>query len=93
MVKIQVKQLIWDDWNTNHIQKHQVTIEEVELAIGTQTKTLRTYQKRFLILGRSGKKLLTVVLAQEKNKKYYVVTARDMSQKERRYYREQNTKV
>jgi len=88
MVEVKVKQLIWDDWNVNHIKKHKVRLEEVEKAVSSKNKTLKSYKNRLLVLGRAGKRLLTVVLAPEKGKKHYVITARDMSKKERRYYRE-----
>ena len=29
MTKIIVKQLVWDEWNLEHIKKHQVTKEEI----------------------------------------------------------------
>ena len=90
MVEVIVEYLIWDDWNINHIKKHQVKVEEVRETVKSKTKTLKSYQKRILILGRTEKKrLLTVVLAKEKKNNYYVVTARDMSRKERRYYHDQ----
>lgn len=86
MVKVRVNQLIWDDWNINHIKKHSVKPNEVEKTLKSKIKTLKSYKERLLVLGRCGKRLLTIVLAKEKNNKYYVVTARDMSKKERRYY-------
>ena len=90
MVTVEVRQLVWDNWNINHIKKHKVKPEEVEQAIESKTKTLESYQKRLLVLEQTNKKrLLTFVLELVENKKYYLVTARDMSRKERRYYNEQ----
>ena len=90
MVIVEARQLFWDNWNINHIKKHKVKPEEVEQAIESKTKTLESYQKRLLVLGQTkSKRLLTVVLAPEKNNKYYLITARDMNRKERRYYNEQ----
>lgn len=87
MAEAVVKNLIWDDWNVKHIKKHKVKSEEVVQAVKSKTKTLKSYRQRMLILGRTEKKrLLTVVLAKEKRNAYYVVTARDMSRKERKYY-------
>ncbi len=83
--------MLWDDWNVDHIKKHQVKPEEVNQVLKSKTKTLKSYQKRLLILGKTkNKRLLTVVLAPEKDNKYYLVTARDMSKKERKYYRKEN---
>lgn len=70
---VKVKDLVWDEWNVDHIAKHRVTPVQVEIALkDKQKKVLKTYQQR----------LLTVVLAPESKQQYYVVTARDMSKKE-----------
>lgn len=80
-----IKQLIWDDWNIEHIKKHKVSIEEVEEACHSGKKPLKTYKGRLVILGKTKKgRLLTVVLAPIEEGKYYIVTARDISKKERR---------
>lgn len=90
---VKIKELIWDSWNVEHIARHDITPKEVEIALrDRKRKALRTYGGRLLILGRSGKKLLTVVLAPEEKEKYYVVTARDMSKKEREFYRNEREK-
>lgn len=81
---IKIRRLVWDDWNTAHIGKHQVKASEIEEVCQLPLKTLRSYQDRLIILGKTERKrLLTVVLANEKKGKYYVITARDMSKKER----------
>jgi uncharacterized DUF497 family protein len=90
MKKLRVEELVWDDWNVRHIKKHRVVCREVERVIESKTLTLKAKKGRFLVLGLTKeKRMLTVVLAKEAEKRYYVVTARDMSKKERRYYRDQ----
>jgi len=32
MTRIIVKKLLWDDWNREHIKKHNVTVKEIEIA-------------------------------------------------------------
>lgn len=87
MVKISVNQIIWDDWNINHIKKHKLEPKEIKQALKSKTKSLKSYNNRLLILGRTkAKRLLIIVLAPEKDKQYYLITTRDMSKKERRYY-------
>jgi len=82
---IRIKQLIWGDWNVEHISKHKVGINEVEEVCRFAGKTFKSYKGRLIILGKTQKgRLLTIVLAPEDKGKYYVVTARDMSKKERR---------
>lgn len=83
MTRIVVKELIWDKWNLEHIQKHNVFQAEVE----ESRKIIyhrRTHGKKYLAVGRSGKRLITMVLRHKSSGKYYVVTARDASRKERR---------
>ncbi len=81
--------LLWDEWNKEHIQKHQVTPEEVEEAYKNQIKSVIGYENRLLILGKTKKeRLLTVVISFEKQKRPYVVSARDTSRKERRLLNE-----
>lgn len=80
-----IKQLIWDDWNVKHIGKHKVTVDEIEETCRSVKKALKTYQGRLVILGKTKKdRLLTVILAPKGKNKYYAVTARDTSKKERR---------
>ena len=83
MTRIIVKELVWDDWNLEHIKKHGISSEEVEQA----RKIIyhrRAYGGKYLATGRSGKRLITMVLRHKSPGKYYVITARDASKKERK---------
>ncbi len=83
---IKVKKLLWDKWNLEHIKKHGVTKEEVEGAGKAIIFSVQAYNNRVRIVGRAGKRILSVILnPQDKAHVYYVVTARDASKKERRY--------
>lgn len=84
MTRIRVKRLIWDSWNIKHIEKHSVTKNEIELAIKNLAYHKQTYYGRYLLVGRSGLRILAVVLKRLDVTAYYVVTARDASKKERR---------
>ena len=82
--------LIWDDWNINHIKKHQVSKKEVEEIYESKSIKKQTHLDRILILGKTQEgRLLTIVISDDKIKGSYVVSARNMSRKERRYYNEQ----
>ena len=88
---VKVKQLVWDNWNIKHIKKHKVSVKEIEEACKKPRKALRTYEGRLLVLGETRKQReLTIVLAPEQKDKYYVVTARDMSKKEKRLLNDQS---
>lgn len=87
MVKVKVKSLIWDEWNRNHIKKHKVSEQEVDEVCKGVYKQQPAYNQRYLIFCRTQKgRRLTVVLARERKEAYYVITARDMSSKERRMF-------
>lgn len=78
-----VNSLIWDVWNRNHLNKHDVTINEVEEVCHGKFKVIKSYRKRIMLTGktRNGRKL-AVVLSQEDRKlkaykkgTYYLVTS------------------
>lgn len=81
---LKIRQLIWDSWNVEHI-KNKVEVIEVEDICHSPIRSFKTYNKRLVILGGNKKgRLLTIILASKSPGKYYVVTARDASKKERR---------
>ncbi|MBM3209238.1 hypothetical protein FJZ40_03015 [Candidatus Shapirobacteria bacterium] len=85
---IKIRQLVWDKWNVSHIKKHKVVINEAEQACQSPKKFLKTYQERLIVLGKTKRgRALTIVLAKKEKGKYYVVTARDTSNRERRLYK------
>jgi uncharacterized DUF497 family protein len=82
---VHVQRLIWDEWNSAHIVRHDVDPEEVEDVCNSNPVAFQTYQDRLLVVGvtRHGR-ALGVVLEPVGNGIYYVVTARSASRKERR---------
>jgi len=85
---VKIEKLIWDEWNIRHIARHDVSVDEVREALSDDKVVyLPTYNDRTLSLGRSGRRLLSIILSEEVKGGYYVVTARDMSEKERKVYR------
>lgn len=61
-----VKGLIWDDWNKEHITKHGVSVEEVEEVCHGSYKTVESYRKRILIVGKTKRgRILAIVLSPE----------------------------
>ena len=91
MTRIIVKKLIWDNWSTEHIKKHDVMKEEVEKVAKNLIAHKVGKKGRYIAMGRSGSRLLSLVLSRKGPGVYYVVTARDSSRKERReiYEKEQ----
>lgn len=83
--EIQVQQLIWRKQNREHINKHTIIPRQVEQVFHDRRVSLQSHSGRLLVLGRCGRRLVTVILS-PKGKKFYVVTARDMRKEEGKYY-------
>lgn len=90
---MRINELIWDEWNVEHIAGHGVEPEEVEevcvsrrrlvLRIGLSKRGLRRYQ----VFGPTDSgRLLIVILDSVQPGKFYVVTARDMTGQEKKGY-------
>ncbi len=84
MTRIIIKKLIWDKFNVEHIKKHNVVKEEGEEVAKSLIAHKIGKKGRFIAIGRSGTRLLSLVLSRKDQGVYYVVTARDSSKKERR---------
>ncbi len=86
--------LIWDDWNKEHIKKHNVTVKEVEETYRTKLIKLESYAGRKMLLGATKNgRLLSIIVSFAKQKQPYVVSARDMSKKERIIYDQKKNKI
>ena len=86
MVKVKIKKsdLVWDEWNVEHIAKHGVTKVEVEEIFARTVRAKRSYKERLIVFGKTkGKRLLAAILEKEK-RGYYVLSGRAASRKERR---------
>lgn len=82
-----IEELIWDEWNIDHIAKHSVCIVEIEQACQNLLKVYVSHSHRVIVIGETDMaRLLSIVLAEslEFKNSYYVVTARDISSKERK---------
>ncbi len=83
-----ISDLIWDDWNEEHIARHHITPGEVEEICYGEPWTLRARgQDTWALYGQTdGGRYLMVILAHRGHGIYYPVTARPMSDAERRRY-------
>ncbi len=89
--EIVVVELLWDDWNMDHIARHDVTPRDVEQALADKhVVRFKAKHGRIMALGRAGRRLIATVLNEQDEKGvFYVITARDMAKKERAFYRAQ----
>ena len=90
---IAIDRLAWDDWNRQHIAKHDVTLKEVEEVASGDAIQLQSYKGRIVLVGatRAGRVLAVVVGAVPGEPgAYYVFSARPASRKEQRYHLERH---
>ena len=88
-VAIVVRKIIWDDWNIEHTSRHNVVPNEVQDSLADEHAAyLIAKHGRVMVLGRAGKRLIATIMNEQAGKGiFYVITARDMSKKERTFYR------
>ncbi len=85
----QIREFEWDDTNEQHLlQRHGVTITETEEAFNRKSFYVTGRDKTKYCLGQTdeGRYLFMVYLKKEKGK-IRVISARDMSEKERKLYK------
>ncbi len=86
-VRLHIAHLVWDHWNLEHIQKHQVTREEVEEVVGSIPVFREPYRSRFLMIGHTAAgRPLAVAIGPSPYRPgaYYVFSARTAHRSERR---------
>lgn len=84
MTRIIIRKLIWDEYNIEHIKKHDVVRVEVEDVAKNIIGHKQSKQGRYLIIGRTGSRIISVAVSRKEIGIYYPVTARDASKKERK---------
>jgi hypothetical protein len=83
-----IRGFIWDDENVAHIGRHQVSPDEVEEALTGSPVILRGPDGRYLVYGRTAAgRLLFAVYVQRPEGRIRILTAREMTEKEKRFYR------
>lgn len=66
---IVVHSLMWDHWNKEHLNRHGITIEEVEEVCHGKYKVIENYRKRIQMIGKTRNgKTLTIILSPEDRK-------------------------
>lgn len=88
MTKIKVKTLVWNEHNLKHIKRHKIEVEEAKETGKNLVYHRRTYGGRFLAVGRSKERIITLILSRKGIGEYYLVTARDSNKKERKKFYE-----
>lgn len=84
-----IDELEWDEWNLEHIRKHDVTVDEVAEATGGPAIYRGSYKNRVMVTGpTSTGRMVTVVLGETPHTRHhwYVFSARPASRAERGEY-------
>ena len=87
---MKIEKISWDQETVDHISNHLVSPEEVEEVLFNEVDTplmMRGKEGKYIAYGKTrGGRLLFIVWAL-KYKKTKIITARDMTEKEKRFYR------
>lgn len=84
MTRIKIKKLVWDKWNIEHIKRHNVTLDEAEESVKNFIAHKKAKKGRYIAIGRSGSRLISLVVRRVSTGIYYPATVRDSSKKERK---------
>jgi len=66
MTRIIIKEFIWDEYNLEHIRKHNVSQEEVEAVAKNIVTHKKAKKGRYVIIGRVGTRMLSVIINRKK---------------------------
>ena len=87
---MKIENITWDDDTADHISRHAVSPEEVEEILFNDSdlpRIMRGKENRYLAYGKTnaGRFLLVVLIIA--NRKTRIITARDMTDREKKFYR------
>ncbi|MCK4476376.1 MAG: hypothetical protein KAU16_06580 [Methanophagales archaeon] len=84
---IYIRELLWNDWNIDHIARHNVSPHEVEEVCYSNPSVSRARNKTLRIIGQTySGRFLTIFLAPRGKGSYFVVTTREATEAERRRF-------
>ncbi len=82
-----IRELLFDDWNEDHIAQHGITPEEVEQACLANPLVSKVREQRLRAIGQTeAGRYLAIILAHRGRGIYYPITARDATVAERKLY-------
>ncbi len=87
---VNIKKLVWDEWNIKHIARHDVIPEEVEQVAHGNVLVQQGKKGRMALVGSTDSgRILRVILDPEGKDIYYPVTAHTASRKDSNLYKEE----
>jgi len=87
---MKIENITWDEDTVDHISRHAVSPEEVKEVLFNDSdspRIMRGKENRYLAYGKTnaGRFLLVVLIIA--NRKTRIITARDMTDREKKFYR------
>ncbi len=87
---IYIRELLWSNWNIEHIARHNVSPNEVEEACYNDPFVTRARNNTLRIIGQTDSgRFLTIFLAPRSEGRYFAITARNTTKAERRRYHQE----
>jgi uncharacterized DUF497 family protein len=89
-VSMRIEKISWDQDSVDHIGMHSISPEEVEEALFNEDETpliLRGREGRYLSYGKTGGGRFLLIVLTVYFRKTRIITARDMTEKEKQHYR------
>lgn len=89
---MEIEDLLWDDWNEDHVRRHGIEPAEVEEAVFDPSaqffRTRAGRVSRYIVLGLTDAGRYVFVVVEPAGRKLaYVVTAREMTDREKRRFK------
>ncbi|MBI2039606.1 BrnT family toxin [Candidatus Microgenomates bacterium] len=85
---MKIRNLIWDEWNIEHVGKHGVSQDEVEEVCSSKHFAIKSGKTKMAVWGRTeGGRYLLVIVGVRGFYDYYPVSAREMDDREKRNFR------
>ncbi|MBW1802253.1 MAG: BrnT family toxin [Deltaproteobacteria bacterium] len=87
---MRIERILWDQDTFDHISRHSVTPEEVEEVLFNENDLpviMRGKEGRYLAYGKTEADRFLLIVWVSKYRKTRIVTARDMTRKEKQFYR------
>ena len=87
---MRIEKISWDQETVDHIANHLVSPEEVEEVLFNDVDLplmMQGKEGKYLAYGKTHAGRLLFIVWASKYKKTKIITARDMTQKEKRFYR------
>ena len=87
---MKIEKITWDQDTVDHISRHAVSPEEVEEVLFNDSDSpqiMRGKENRYLAYGRTSAGRYLFIVLMIANRKTRIITARDMTDREKKYYR------